>query len=432
MARKANRPAPPSWPPAPNEGPPAHVPAREAVELLGIQLRTLYAYASRGLVRSIQGARHNQRLYLRADLEKLKGRHDARAGHAAVAVDALRWGEPVLDSAITRIDRDGARYRGHAATALAAGDVPFEAVSELLWRGELPVGTAPRWRVSSLGFPAEKLAVALSESDEDPSPLLKVAIVLPALAIRDSSRSDTTPEAECSSARKLLVRLRAALALESSTRRRAALEAKSTAQGFLEAFGGGGDPEADRIVNRALVLCADHELNVSAFAARLAASAECDLYACFSAAVAVLSGRRHGGATELVEALVREVGSADRARRVVGERTRRGEIVPGFGHRLYPDSDPRAEHLLELARERGQGGSGAGVLFAIVDAMRALGREPPTLDVGLVATGLALGLPRRAPAALFAMGRMAGWVAHVLEQRKDGHLLRPRARYVGV
>jgi citrate synthase len=171
---------------------------------------------------------------------------------------------------------------------------------------------------------------------------------------------------------------------------------------------------------------------VSAFAARLAASAECDLYACFSAAVAVLSGRRHGGATELVEALVREVGTADRARRVLGERARRGEIVPGFGHRLYPDSDPRAEHLLELAREHGQRGSDAGVLFAIVDAMRALGREPPTLDVGLVAVGLALGLPRRAPAALFAMGRMAGWVAHVLEQRKDGHLLRPRARYVGV
>jgi citrate synthase len=421
----------PADPPARDEGPPAHVPAREAVQLLGVQLRTLYAYASRGLVRSIPAPRANQRLYLRADLEKLKGRHDARAGHAAVAVDALRWGEPVLDSSITRIDREGARYRGHAATALAERDVPFEAVAELLWRGELP-RDPPRWRVSGLGFSAERLATALAESDEEPSPLLKLAIVLPALAAGDPSRSDVTPEAECGRARRLLVRLRAALAMENSKRRRAALEAGSTASGILEAFGRGGDPRADRIVNRSLVLCADHELNVSTFAARIAASARCDLYACFSAAIAVLSGQRHGGATELVEALVREVGSADRARKVVQERSRRGEIIPGFGHRLYPENDPRAETLLALAREYGQRGSQADVLFAVVDAMRSLDREPPTLDVGLVAIGLALGLPRRAPAALFAMGRTAGWIAHVLEQRTVGHLLRPRARYVGI
>jgi citrate synthase len=423
--------SPPPDGPAALAGPAAHVSAREAIALLGIRLPTLYAYVSRGLVGSIPGPRLKQRLYRRADLERLKARHDARAGHAAVAGGALRWGEPVLDSAITRIDRDGARYRGSSATALARANAPFESVAELLWRGELPAGATPRWRVNGFGSPATKLAAALPESGEGTAPWLKLAIAVPALAAQDRSRSDTAVDAECGRARRLLVRLRAALALGNSNRRRRALEAESMAQGVLEAFGHPADAEAERIVNQCLVLCADHELNASTFVARIAASAGCDLYACVSAALAVMSGLHHGGATERVEALIADVGSPERARRVVEERTHRGEGLPGFGHRLYPDRDPRAEVLLELSRERLRGNGRAGVLFAVVDAMRAIGGEPPTLDVGLVAVGRALDLPPGAPAALFAVGRMAGWVAHVIEQRSAGYLLRPRARYVG-
>jgi citrate synthase len=348
-----------------------------------------------------------------------------------VAGGALRWGEPVLDSAITRIDRDGARYRGLSAVALAKADVPFESVAELLWQGELPGGLPPRWHVKGFGCPAEKVAPGLPESGEARGLLLKLAIAVPALAAHDPSRSDTSIEAECDRARKVLVRLRAALALADSKRRRRALDAASMAQGVLEALGRPDDAAGERIVNQCLVLCADHELNASAFAARIAASAGCDLYACISAAIAVMSGLHHGGATEKVEALIVDVASPERARRVVEERTHRGETLPGFGHRLYPDSDPRADLLLELSRERTDGDARAAVLFAIVDAMRAIGREPPTLDVGLVAVAHALGLPSGAPAALFAVGRMAGWVAHVIEQRRAGYLLRPRARYVG-
>jgi len=176
----------------------------------------------------------------------------------------------------------------------------------------------------------------------------------------------------------------------------------------------------------------DHELNASTFASRVAASAGCNFYACIGAALAVLSGTLHGGVTDEVMAFVEAIGSPDRARSVVTERSRLGERIPGFGHRLYPDGDPRADVLLALARSTARRDVRVATLLAVVDAMRALGREPPNLDAGLVAVALTLGLPAGAPSVLFALGRTAGWVAHVLEQRKSGYIIRPRARYVGV
>jgi citrate synthase len=414
-----------------HEPPGAHLTAAQAIALLGVRLPTLYAYVSRGLVQSIPSPRGKHRLYSRADLERLKARHDARAGHAAVAVAALRWGEPVLDSGITRIDQAGPWYRGRLATDLASENAPFESVAELLWRDERPSESPPRWRAHGFGCSAGSLAASLPGRGNDTNPLLRLAITIPALAARDRARGDRTPAAECERARTLLVRLRAALALGSPSQRRRSLEAESMAAGILEGMGLRAPPEAERLANRCLVLCADHELNVSAFAARIAASAGSDLYACIGAALAVLSGQHHGGVTEQVEALIAEVGAPERALDVVAAKHDRGETVPGFGHPLYPGGDPRADALLGWARAHARCPGPARVLFALVDAMRRLGREPPTLDVGLVGIARVLELPSGAPAGLFAIGRAAGWVAHTLEQRRAGYLLRPRARYVG-
>ena len=116
--------------------------AREAAAFLAVKLPTLYAYASRGLVRSIPAGKGRARHYMRADLERLRARRDARSGHGPVAANALQWGEPVLDSAITAISPEqGPLYRGRAAVDLAAADTPFESVAELLWSGALPVET---------------------------------------------------------------------------------------------------------------------------------------------------------------------------------------------------------------------------------------------------------------------------------------------------
>src|SRR6185312_6991730 len=114
--------------------------ARAAAKHLGIDLRTLYAYVSRGRVHSVPAERGRKRLYALEDLERLKVRRDARAGHGAVAAGALRWGEPVLDSAITDITPDGPKYRGRLAGELAEASIAFENVAELLWSGYLPNG----------------------------------------------------------------------------------------------------------------------------------------------------------------------------------------------------------------------------------------------------------------------------------------------------
>lgn len=405
---------------------PAFLSGAEAAALLGIKRETLYAYASRGLVRSEPGGRGRARRYRRDDLLRLQARHDARAGHGPVAASALRWGEPVLASALTSIDARGLRYRGHTAVELAETS-SFEAVAELLWSGTLPEGPVT-WRAAGLGLPPRSLSALLPEGAH---PLATLALAVPALAAADPRRFDAPPSEEKARARELIPRMAALLGFAADPSRARVAVRGSVARAVLVGLGATASPEAERAVNQALVLLADHELNASAFAVRVTASAGADLYACISAGLAAASGPLHGGSCDRVEALVREASSASSARAFVRERVRRGEALPGFGHPLYPEGDPRAAPLLRAASALAPDHAPLRTLLAILDAARSLGLEAPTVDFGLVAVALALRLPPGTAASIFAMGRTAGWVAHTLEQREAGFLLRPRARYVG-
>jgi citrate synthase len=402
----------------------------EAADFLGIKRETLYAYASRGLVRSEPGPKGRGRRYLREDLERLKARHDARSGHGPVAASALRWGEPVLASAITELTPQGPRYRGQLAVDLAAENAPIERVAALLW-GEEPSALA--WPKPKLEVSAAKLASML-EAPGSSAPLVGLQLAVPALAAMDPARFDAPVASELVRARSLLFRM-AALAgvARDAASVRAAMAAQSVAEALLIALGV-AEPEPGEVaaVDAALVLLADHELNASSFAVRVAASAGADLYACVCAGLATLSGPRHGGVCDRVEALVAEVGRPERAASVLVERSRRGEVVPGFGHTLYPEGDPRGTPLLTRATELAPEARAVKVLVAILEAMRGPGRPLPTVDAGLVAIAAALRLPPGSATAVFAIGRTVGWVAHAIEQREAGYLLRPRARYVGV
>jgi citrate synthase len=193
-------------------------------------------------------------------------------------------------------------------------------------------------------------------------------------------------------------------------------------------------PRARAALDLALVLLADHELNASSFAARIAASTDASLPACLQAALATLTGPRHGGACDRVEALLVEAEALRRPRDVLELRSRRGEAVPGFGHPLYRTGDPRARPLLERARALSRGSHSArrraATALLLAQSMQRQGL-PPTVDFGLVALTRALGMAPGSAALLFALGRGAGWVAHVLEQRRSEAVLRPRARYLG-
>ncbi|HEV8547448.1 MAG TPA: citrate synthase family protein [Polyangiaceae bacterium] len=396
--------------------------AREAAAFLDVKAATLYSYVSRGLLASVPGTRGPSRLYARADVERLRARHVARSGHGAVAAGALRFGEPVLESALTAIDERGHRYRGHSALELAAGGARLEAVAELLWTGELPASPAD--------FPSVKRLPAVGRFvPRGAAPLAVLSLVVSALALADPFRFDAPPDAELARARRLVRLLASAVALAFDARRvTPSLREPSVAGALAVALGARPTARTRAALDRALVLSADHELNPSSFAARVAASTGADLYAALGAALGALSGPEHGGACARVEALVAEAGSPARAATVIEERTRRGDPLPGFGHPLYPKGDPRARMLLAQTAPRTRA---ARTLAALVQRMKTLRREPPTNDVALVATALSLGLPAGSASALFAVGRAAGWVAHVLEQRAAGFILRPRAEYVG-
>lgn len=392
--------------------------AREAAELLGVKLPTLYAYVSRGQLTSVPGTGRAKR-YRRADLEALRLRRGGRGAREAAQPSPLRWGEPVLDSSITEVVPEGHRYRGQDAIKLAETGARFEDVAELLWTGALPE-TPTHWPRADLPplFADPKLRPALAGAQDAP-PVARLALLIPALALGDPARYGNALAA-------LLPRGRALI------------------RAMAEALGGLPDPDlsvaeclahglcprrkaaAAQAFNRGLVLWADHELNVSSFAARVAASAGADLYSCVSAGLAALSGPRHGGACDQIEALLEEIRRPERADEVLNARARRGEALPGFDHPLYPEGDPRALPLLETARELG--GSRVRLVEALVTAQRARGHEP-TVDVGFVALCAGLRLKPGSAPGLVAVGRAAGWIAHVAEQHEAGFLIRPRARY---
>jgi citrate synthase len=205
-------------------------------------------------------------------------------------------------------------------------------------------------------------------------------------------------------------------------------ELEDTVEETLCRAWGARKKDAPSLIRAALILCADHELNVSAFTARCIASASSNPYAVVLGGLAALEGARHGGATARVGALWDELHRARNLERALGERLRRGETIDGFGHQLYPNGDPRASLLLamlpkskELTFARSLA-SGAGAVIG----------DAANIDFALVALERSLDLPSGSALALFAIGRTIGWIAHAIEQYEQNAVIRPRAKYVGV
>lgn len=365
--------------------------AKQASQELGISLSTLYAYVSRGLIRSEPDTSKRRRRYRTEDVEALLARRTEKVD--ASAGQALNWGEPVCESQLTLI-RDGELYyRGRHVSKLLKESI-FEDVIGLLWEGYEPVQ-------GSIEMPG---ALPLKEAPG------RFAMLLPWLAEQDPRAFDLRPAAVRAAGARILHALFSALVPIGNDSL-----AGSLARQWC--------PGQAALLDAALILCADHELNVSAFTARCAASAGASPYAVVQAGLAALSGFRHGANTYRVEALFREARSLG-AEGAIRSYLRRGVEVPGFGHRLYPGGDPRGRDLLALMQQ-------PKLVDEIVQAADALIDGKPNIDFALVTLSESLNLPDGAPLALFALGRTAGWIAHALEQYETGKLIRPRARYVG-
>ncbi len=397
-------------------GKPSFIAAEAAAELLAVEVATLYSYVSRGLLRSepVPGS-PRQRRYRRDDVERLRERRESRRHPEQVAPKALSWGEAVLESSLTLVDAGRLYYRGFDVVELASS-WRLEEVAALLWTGD--PGAAGELFAAQPG--PERLPPELFPVLASLDPVERCQVALPLAGAADLAAADLRPRSLPPTAARIL---RLLFDVAAQGEHRPGLAAT------LAAAWRPKHPGAERAIEAALVLSADHELNVSTFAARCAASAAASPYDVVSAGLATLKGGRHGGFTARVEVFLREVGEPGRARQAIGERLRRAEPVPGFGHPLYPEGDPRAETLLALAAAAGN--PEPGLAAAVAGAAWELLNERPNLDFGLVALTHAYELPRAAPLTLFALGRSIGWLAHAIEQAASDKLIRPRARYTG-
>jgi citrate synthase len=385
--------------------------ARDAAAALGVQAQTLYAYVSRGLIRS-EATGSRERRYHAEDIAALRGRRARDPGAAAEA--SLNFGAPVLESAITLIFDGKLYYRGQDATLLAHRASVHE-VAALLWQGD----AAAIFREDNLppvgrGFAEARRAVAGLR------PIERCLALLPIAAAADAGGFDTTASGVARSGARILRLLTAVVAQR---------EPSPLPPDAVLAQAWGLDAAARPLLRAALILCADHELNVSAFAARCVASAQASPYNAVIAGMAALQGARHGGASERADAFLGEALAAPDPQALCAAYLRRGDRLPGFGHPLYPAQDPRARLLLDLMAEH------AAPLVAearrIAAAGVALIGRQPNIDFALALLRRALDLPEGAALALFLVGRSLGWLAQAAEQYAGNRLIRPRARYVG-
>ena len=392
--------------------------AQETCRLLGISQATLYAYVSRGLLESRPGADHRSRAYRRQDVEKLLQRKREGRGAARGAAQSLDRGLPVMETRISLIRSDGPYYRGQSAVAAVRAGATLEDTARLLWdcgaQDPFLSPPLPAWPA-----PADVIA-----NDASLPPLERTLSVIPLLALQVRHSFNSSPAIRREIA-AILLRQNAALLIGAQPSDRPVHQ-------LLAEHWRPGDPVFAELVRAAVVLCADHELNVSAFAARVVASTGAPLHATVCSGLAALSGPRHGGATARAYALIEDAREAPSVQAFISARWQRGDELPGFGHALYPDGDPRGGELLAMLRRLRADTDAMRHLESVIAAVEETSGQRPNIDFMLAALCHIHDLPAAPALVLFAAGRLAGWLAHALEQQSLGKLIRPRARYTGV
>jgi citrate synthase len=370
----------------------------EAAARLGVKPETLYAYVSRGLLTSTRGTGGRPSTFDAAEVDALVATRGATRRPTGVA--------ETITTRLTLLEDDEYFFRGHRVTDLARTETP-DRVAALLWLGTLDA-PLPEPELDGVVGPVRDL-VARMPGRPRPTDRLRVAVAT--LAALDPWRFDLEPAAVVATA----MRCR---------------------RGMVGALGEGGlwpalavdptTPEPPEVLRTALVLLADHGLAASTMAARVAASARAHPYAVVSAGLGALDGPVHGTASTAAYRFLAE--ALDDPEAAVAERLRAGERLPGFGHSIYRERDPRTAVLLGLIA----GTEAAALVERLTAAVAGRPGVFPNVDLALAAVAHTFGMRAEAGEAVFAVARTVGWVAHALEQYADpGLWFRVEGAYVG-
>jgi citrate synthase len=332
-------------------------------------------------------------------------------------------------------------YRGINIDDLAE-NASFEEVAYLLWFGKLPtqaeLDDLNRQFSEYAALPAQTIEhLKLLPSNSNSMAALRTAVS--SLALYDAEANDMSREANIRKAIRLQAQLTSVVAAYSRVRQGlepiAPKKGVSIAHNFLYMLTGEEPSEvAVKALDQALVLHADHELNASTFAARVTVATLSDIYSGVTSAIGALKGPLHGGANEAVMVMLEEIGSLSNVESYISDKLNNKVKIMGFGHRVYKNGDPRAKHLMKMSRELGKQ-KGTLELYEMSVKIEELvtGQKglKPNVDFYSASVYTTLGIPRDLFTPIFAISRLSGWTAHILEQYEDNRLIRPRAEYTG-
>lgn len=391
--------------------------AQQAADRLGVKRETVYAYVSRGVLARHPAPGGRSSLFSEDEVEALARRGRPRRSTHPAAIDFP------IHTSISSLDGDRLLYRGHDARRLAR-TATFEQVAELLWTGSLPA-RPPTWPRAGTDTPAVTAPVHA----------LRLAVVN--AAARDPLRNDLSRTAVAATARHVVSSAAAALSPAADGRvPRLTLPAggppvRTTIAGRLWAALTPVPARSGLLaaVNAALVLIADHELAASTLAARVAASTRADPYAVTLAGLGALAGPLHGSASARVWKVFRDAAQPPGPSEAVAGALDTYGGHPGFGHPVYVDFDPRAVEILDLLHAASGGSRQMTVVDTVLSTVQQRSGACPNVDFALAALTFVAGMEPEAGEVLFTVGRVAGWIAHAIEEY-DEQPLRYRARAV--
>lgn len=332
-------------------------------------------------------------------------------------------------------------YRGINIDELAEHS-NFEEVIYLLWYGKLPrreeLEELKEKLAANASIPSEVVTL-MKNSPRNVHPMALLRTAISALALYDDEAQDMSEAANLRKAIRLVAKTPTLVAAWENIRNGrepvAPREGYTIAQNFLYMLTG---KEPDKIaveaLDKALVLHADHELNASTFAARVTIATLSDIYSGVVSAMGALKGPLHGGANEQVMAMLEEIGSVDKVESYIQDKLNKKEKIMGFGHRVYKNGDPRAKHLRKMSEQltkitgEEKWYQMSVKIDEIVVSQKGL---LPNVDFYSASVYHSLGIPRDLFTPIFAISRMSGWTAHILEQYENNRLIRPRAEYTG-